>query len=218
MAKYKHYEYLPWWLNNLNDNTLRHTEKEVLNLDYYCKKHGTKLSHDKAAERLERSRHAIYLARRRLADLGLRTTEPAKGSFKLGHPIEYQDEAEFWAQLKARGVDPRRLTIKRKSSSKKKIDKQSSSSSKVTEATAETAEAGASFPQTPEGSTNRCSGETGDSAATRKAKDELLWKVVYRGALSKLLSVPYPRDQAERLARIKADKLLVQKNSQGQKK
>lgn len=136
MARFKKYEHLPWWLNNLNDNTLTPTQKEVLDLDYYCKKHGTKLSHRGAAERLDRGRQTVYTARRRLEELLLRTTEPAKGSFKLGHPLEYPNEADWLTILRARGMSLGRSKMERKSSSKKKILKESSSSSKVAEASA----------------------------------------------------------------------------------
>ncbi|MBA7474426.1 hypothetical protein ES707_09778 [subsurface metagenome] len=121
MGKYRKYSNLPWWLVSLDDNTLTPTQKEVLDLDYYCKKHGTKLSHEKAAEKLDRGRHTIYTARRRLAELLLRSTLPAKGSFKLGFPIEYQNEADWLATLRAWGIDPRRFKMKRKSVQKKSL-------------------------------------------------------------------------------------------------
>ncbi|MBA7636891.1 hypothetical protein ES703_44519 [subsurface metagenome] len=114
MSAYKKYPNLPWWLVNQNHHTLTPVEKEVLDTDYYCMKHGTKLSHQQTADIHHRSRHAVYKARRRLAELLLRTTEPAKGSFKLGHPIEYQNEADWLAILRAWGEDPRRLLSKRK--------------------------------------------------------------------------------------------------------
>ncbi|MBA7607503.1 hypothetical protein ES703_14662 [subsurface metagenome] len=116
MSVYKKYPNLPWWLVNENHNTLTPVEKEVLDTDYYCKKHGTKLSHQQTADIHHRSRHAVYKARRRLAELLLRSTLPAKGSFKLGFPIEYQNEDEWLAALRAWGKDPRRLLSKRKSS------------------------------------------------------------------------------------------------------
>ncbi|MBA7607509.1 hypothetical protein ES703_14668 [subsurface metagenome] len=119
MGKYRKYPNLPWWLVSLDDNTLTPTQKEVLDLDYYCKKHGTKLSHQGAADMLDRSRQRVYESRRRLAELLLRTTLPAKGSFKLGFPIEYQNEAEWLAALRAWAIDPRRLKNKRKSVQKK---------------------------------------------------------------------------------------------------
>jgi hypothetical protein len=213
MAKYKQYENLPWWLNNLNDNTLTPTQKEVLGLDYYCKRHGTKLSHRNAAALLDRSRRSIIYARNRLKDLGLRTTEPAKGSLLIGHPIEYQNEAEFWAQLRARSVSLTGAKFAPKSVQKKKPLQGFSSSQVQNEASAETAEAGEFLPQTPAGLTDRCSGEAGESPSARKAKDELLWKVTYRDSLSNLLDVGWPKERAERLARIKADKYLVQRKS-----
>ena len=218
MAKYKQYENLPWWLNNLDHKTLTPSEKAVLDLDYYCKRHGTKLSHRRAADELHRSRYTIYEARRRLEDLGLRTTEPAKGSFLLGHPIEYQNEAEFWAQLKARGVDPRRWKNQRKSFRRRR-PLRGLSSSKVTEASAsKAAEAGVSHPQTPGGSTDRCSGETGVSSADRKRRDELLWEVTHRNSLSRLIDNGYPQDQAERLAKIKADHYVAKRKIEREKK
>ena len=99
MPRYKQYEHLPWWLSCLDHHTLTPTEKETLNLDYFCKRHGTKLSHQAAANLLHRSRSWIVKCRRRLEVLGLRRTEPAKGSFKLGHPVEYPNEQAFFEQL-----------------------------------------------------------------------------------------------------------------------
>lgn len=213
MGRYKKYEYLPWWLNNLNDNTLWPSEKEVLDLDYYCKKHGTRLSHDQAAKHLVRSRHAVYLARRRLEELGLRATVPAKGSFLLGRPIEYQNEAEWLAALRARRLDPRRLVIKRKSSQKKR-PLRGLSSSKVSVASAsETAEAGVSFPQTPGGSTDRCSGGTVENPPTPETRDQLLGEVLYPENLDKLLELGYPKEKAERLAKIKTDRYVAKRRT-----
>lgn len=121
MGKYRKYPNLPWWLVSLDDNTLTPTQKEVLDLDYYCKKHGTKLSHQRAADMLDRSRQRVYESRRRLEELLLRTTLPAKGSFKLGFPIEYQKEADWLAALRAWAIDPRRLKNKRKYVQKKSL-------------------------------------------------------------------------------------------------
>lgn len=217
MARYKKYEYLPWWLNNLNDDTLTPTQKEVLDLDYYCKKFGTKLSHEKAAEKLDRGRHTVYTARRRLEELRLRTTVPAKGSFKLGHPLEYQNEAEWLAVLRARSVDPRRFKMKRKSLLKKR-PLRGLSSSEVAEASAsEAPEAGVSLPQTPAGLTDRCSGGTVVSPPDRKRRDELLWKVVHLNSLSRLIDNGYPQDTAERLAKIKADHYLAKRKTERKK-
>lgn len=217
MSRYKIYENLPWWLNSLNDNTLRPTEKQTLDLDYYCKKHGTKLSHEQAAKRLQRSRHAVYLARRRLGELRLRTSGPAKGSFLVGRPLEYKNEADWLADLRARGLDPSRLNFKRKSSRRRR-PLRGLSSSKVTEASAsEAPEAGVSFPQTPGGSTDRCSGEGGDSPPTRKQRDEFLRRVIYDSSLSKLLEAEHPRDQAERLAKIKADRYIAKRKAERKK-
>ncbi len=181
MARYKKFEHLPWWLNNLNDNTLRPTEKEVLDLDYYCKKHGTKLSHDKAAEKLDRSRQTVYYARRRLEQLALRSTEPAKGSFKLGHPIEYQNEAEFLAQLRARGIDPRRSKNERKCL-RKNISKQRIYSSFDLSDAAPGRAAGVSSAQTPQGSVVQggagaedCSTDRETRGWTNSAKSKAMW-------------------------------------------
>jgi hypothetical protein len=217
MAKYKQYENLPWWLNNLNDNTLTPTQKAVLDLDYYCKKHGTKLSHQRAADELHRSRQRVYESRRRLEDLRLRTTSPAKGSYLVGHPVEYQDEAEWLADLQARGVDPRRSKNKRKSLQKKR-PLQGLSSSEVQNEAGSKQPAGEVFSQAPRGLTDRCSGGTkAESPEQQKARDEFAWQVTYRDSLSKLLNVPWPREKAERLARIKADNCLVQRNSDPKK-
>ncbi len=217
MARYKKYENLPWWLNNLDDNTLTPTQKEVLDLDYYCLKHGTKLSHEKAAEKLDRGRHTVYTARRRLSELILRTTRRAKGSFLLGRPIEYQNEADWLAVLRARGLDPRRFKMKRKSLQKKRPLRGLSSSEASVASASETAEAGVSLSQTPTGSTDRCSGEGGDSPPTREAKDRFLWRVIYDSSLSKLLNTEYPQDQAERLAKIKADHYLAKRKAEREK-
>jgi len=214
MSRYKKYEYLPWWLNNLNDNTLWPTEKEVLDLDYYCKKHGTKLSHEMAAKRLVRSRHTVYLARRRLEELGLRCTEPAKGSSRLGRPIEYQNEAEWLAALQARRIEPRRLVIKRKSSRESPPLQGGSLSKGKKEASAETAEAGVPLSQTPTGLTNRCSGEGSDSPPTQKAKTEFFRQVMYRNSLDRFLELGYPEERSERLARIKTDRYLAKREAE----
>lgn len=115
MGKYRKYPNLPWWLVSLDDNTLTPTQKEVLDLDYYCKPHDTKLSHQRAADMIDRSKRAVQLARRRLEELLLRSTLPAKGSFKLGFPIEYQNEKEWLAALRAWGKDPRGAKIAPKS-------------------------------------------------------------------------------------------------------
>ncbi|MBA7666910.1 hypothetical protein ES703_74993 [subsurface metagenome] len=211
MGRYKKYENLPWWLNNLNGHTLTPTQKEVLDLDYYCKKFGTKLSHEKAAEKLDRGRHTIYVARRRLEELRLRSTLPAKGSFKLGYPLEYPGEAEWRDGLQSCGVDPRRFKMKRKSSRRRR-PLRGLSSSKVSEASAsEAAEAGVSLPQTPGGSTNLCSGEGGDSEATQKIRDELFQEVVYKGALNKLLKAGWPREKAECLAKVKVIDMMAKR-------
>ena len=217
MAKYKQYEYLPWWLNNLDHNTLTPSEKEVLGLDYYCKRHGTKLSHNNAAALIHRSKITVRRARRRLEDLGLRTTEPAKGSCRIGHPAEYQNEAEFWAQLRARTMSLTMLKMSTKSVQKKRPLRGLSSSQVKKVATAEAAEAGVFHPQTPGGLTDRCSGETAVSPADRKRRDELLWEVTYRNSLSRLSDNGYPRDQAERLAKIKADHYLAKRKAEREK-
>ncbi|GAH93682.1 unnamed protein product [marine sediment metagenome] len=225
MARYKKFEYLPWWLNNLNDSTLTPTQKEVLDLDYYCKKHGTRLSHDRAAKKLDRGRHTVYTARRRLEELALRSTEPAKGSFKLGHIIEYQNEAQWLAVLRARGVDPRRFKMKRKSSQKNNTSLRDKyySSSKAAEASA--TEAGVSTPQTPAGLAVQGGVEVlpgddeqlqhaADSPELQKVKDACLWEVIYREALDKYLKNDLPRERAELHARLRADKKVAKRNSE----
>jgi len=218
MTRYKQYEHLPWWLNNLDHNTLTPATKEVLDVDYYCKRHGTKLSHKAAAKLLHLCRLTVIRARTRLELLGLRSSKTVKGSIKLGRPIEYQNEAEFWAQLRARGVDPGRFKMLPKSSRRRR-PLRGLSSSKVTEASAsKAAEAGVSHPQTPGGSTDRCSGETGVSSADRKRRDELLWEVTHRNSLSRLIDNGYPQDQAERLAKIKADHYVAKRKIEREKK
>lgn len=218
MGRYKKYENLPWWLNSLDDNTLTPTQKEVLDLDYYCLKHGTKLSHEKAAEKLDRGRHTVYTARRRLSELILRTTRRAKGSFLIGRPIEYQNEADWLAVLRARGLDPRRFKMKRKSVRERPPLRGGSLSQVQSEATAEAAEAGVSHPQTPGGSTDRCSGGAGDSPPTQKAKDEFLRRIVYRESLDKLLDLGYPRERAERLAQIKTGHYIAKRKAERESK
>ncbi|MBA7611614.1 hypothetical protein ES703_18842 [subsurface metagenome] len=217
MARYKKYENLPWWLNNLDDNTLTPTQKEVLDLDYYCLKHGTKLSHEKAAEKLDRGRHTVYTARRRLSELILRTARRSKGSFLIGRPIEYQNEADWLAVLRARGLDPRRFKMKRKSVQKKRPLRGLSSSQTSEASASEAAEAGVSLPQTPAGLTDRCSGGGEESPPTREAKDRFLWRVTYSSSLSKLLDTKYPQDQAERLAKIKADHYIAKRIAEREK-
>lgn len=214
MGRYKDYENLPWWLNNLNDDTLTPAQKQVLNLDYYCKKFGTKLSHKKAAQKLQRGRHTIYTARRRLEELMLRSTLPAKGSFKLGYPLEYQNEAEWLTVLRTRGIDPQRFKMKRKSVQKKRPLRGLSSSQVQNEASAETAEARVSLPQSPAGLTNRCSGETVDSVPTREFRNACLRKVVYQGALNKLLDAGWSQEKAERFAKIKTDATIAKRNDE----
>ncbi|MBA7630388.1 hypothetical protein ES703_37910 [subsurface metagenome] len=214
MARFKKYENLPWWLNNYNHNTLTPTQKEVLELDYYCLTHGTKLSHQQAAAILHRGRHTVYTARRRLAELGLRITEPAKGSFLVGHPIEYQDEAEYLAALRAKGVDPRRFKMKRKSV-QKKISLRDISSSQAAEASAsEAAEAGVSLPQTPAGLTDRCSGETGGFTVDQERLDKLLWKVEYDRASASISVQGYEPNKTENLARIAADHYIAKRKAE----
>ncbi|MBA7474771.1 hypothetical protein ES707_10125 [subsurface metagenome] len=213
MARYKKYEHLPWWLNSMNDNTLRPTEKEALDTDYYCLPHGTKLSNQRTADIHHRSKRAIQLARRRLEELLLRTTEPAKGSFKLGHPIEYKNEAEWLAALRARGIDPRGAMIAPKSV-KHTPPLGGVCAYQVTEASAsEAAEAGVSHPQTPGGSTTCGSGEGGDSPATQKAITECLREVHYRGELRKLLDAGWEEEQAKRLAQTETDSYIAKRGA-----
>ncbi len=217
MARYKKYEYLPWWLNNLNDNTLTPTQKEVLDLDYYCKRHGTKLSHRRAAEKLDRSRRSVIYARNRLEELLLRTTSPAKGSCLVGHPLEYKNEAEFLAQLKARDVSLTGAKFAPKSLRRRRPLRGLSSSEVSVASASETAEAGVFHPQTPGGLTDRCSGEAGVSSADRKRRDELLWEVTYRNSLSRLSDNGYPQKKAERLASIKADHYVAKRKAEREK-
>ncbi|MBA7649681.1 hypothetical protein ES703_57479 [subsurface metagenome] len=214
MSRYKKYENLPWWLNNLNDNTLTPTQKEVLDLDYYCLKHGTKLSHEKAAEKLDRGRHTVYTARRRLSELILRTTRRSKGSFLIGNPIEYQNETDWLAVLRARGVHPGRFKMKRKSLRESPPLRGVSLSEVKKVASAEAAEAGVSFSQTPRGLTNRCSGEGGDSSPTQKARDKFIKRVIYRESLGNLLDLGYPGERAKRLARIKTDHYMAKRKAE----
>lgn len=217
MGRYKKYENLPWWLNSLDDDTLTPTQKEVLDLDYYCLKHGTKLSHEKAAEKLDRGRHTVYTARRRLSELILRTTRRAKGSFLIGRPIEYQTEADWLAVLRSRGLDPRRFKMKRKSVQKKRPLRGLSSSQTSEASSGKAAEAGVSLPQTPGGSTDRCSGGTVESPPTLKQRDEFLHRVMYMESLHKLLDTEYPQDQAERLAKIRADRYIAKRIAERKK-
>jgi hypothetical protein len=217
MAKYKQYEYLPWWLNNLDHNTLTPAEKEVLGLDYYCKRHGTKLSHNNAAALIHRSKITVRRARRRLEDLGLRTTEPAKGSCRIGHPAEYQNEAEFWAQLRARTMSLTMLKMSTKSLQKKRT-LQVLSSSEVKNVAGSKQPAGEVFSQAPRGLTNRCSGGTeAESPEQRKARDKLTWQVTYRDSLSRLLEAGWPKERAERLAKVKATATMAKRKADRKK-
>ncbi len=198
----------------MNDNTLRPTEKEALDTDYYCLTHGTKLSHQQTADIHHRSKRAIQLARRRLEDLGLRTTEPAKGSFLVGHPIEYQDEAEWRAALRARGIEARGAMIAPKSVQKKR-PLRGLSSSQVAEASAsEAAEAGVSLPQTPAGSTDRCSGEAGESRPSREQKTKWLWDVTYKEKLRKLIAGGWDEDRAKNLAQIGTEHKMAKRSAE----
>lgn len=214
MARYKKYEHLPWWLNNLNDNTLRPTEKEALDTDYYCLPHGTKLSHQRAADMHHRSKRAVQLARRRLEELRLRTSEPAKGSCRIGHPIEYQNEDEWLAALRAQDIDPRGAMIAPRSSRGGTPLRGFPPLEGKNVATAETAEAGVSSPQTPAGLTDRCSGEAGESPTIRQAKTEGLRKLVYKDKLRKIIEAGYPEDQAKNLARIGTNHYIAKRKAE----
>jgi hypothetical protein len=213
MARYKKYEHLPWWLNNLNDNTLTPAQKEVLDLDYYCKKHGTRLSHQRAAERLDRGRQTVYYARRRLEDLGLRNTEPAKGSFLIGHPIEYANETEFLTQLEARQMSPRRSKMERKSLQKKR-DLQSLSSSEVENEAGQSRPAGESRPQAPAGSSVQGAGANPPPTADDiERREKALFEVAKMGARNKLLDLGHSEEKTDALADARAHQAVTQRRT-----
>ncbi len=107
MSAYKKYPNLPWWLVNMDHSTLTPAEKEVLDLDYYCRGHGNRLSHRNAAKKLHRSKKTVYRARQRLEKLLLRCSEIAIGSCKVGHPIRYKNQTDWRAELRAQNVSPR---------------------------------------------------------------------------------------------------------------
>ncbi|MBA7670996.1 hypothetical protein ES703_79145 [subsurface metagenome] len=211
MARYKKYEHLPWWENCLNDDTLTPTQKEVLNLDYYCKKFGTKLSHKQAADMLDCGRHTVYTARRRLEELLLRITEPAKGSFLVGYPIEYENEAEWLAALRAQGIDPRRFKMKRKSSRETPPLGGVSLSKVQKEAGKKPAGESISGAHPPNPLTTCGSGGMVEATATRKAKDGFMRELVYKDSLRKLLDVGHSEDRAKNLAQIKTDQYIAKR-------
>lgn len=214
MARYKKYEHLPWWLNNLNDNTLTPTQKEVLDLDYYCQKYGTKLSHKRAADKLDRGRQTVYTARRRLEELGLRTTEPAKGSFKLGHPIEYQNEAEFLDQLRAKKMSLGRSKMERKSSRESKDLRLNSLSQLSKEAGKKPAGDLTSGANPPNPLTTFCSVEAAEDQASREVRNELMRDLNYQDALDKQLKLGHSQEKAERIARTRANELVDRRTSE----
>ncbi|MBA7591880.1 hypothetical protein ES708_34051 [subsurface metagenome] len=52
-----------------------------------------------------------------------------------------------------------------------------------------------------------------DSPATRKANTACLQKIVYKGALSKLIDVGWPEERAKRLAQIKTDEYIAERGA-----
>lgn len=104
MSAYKKYPNLHWWVVNLDHHTLTQADKAVLDLDYYCRPHGNRLSHRNAAKMLHLSERQVSLSRKKLEKLLLRRSEIAKGSCKVGFPIEYKNQAEWRAQLRANGM------------------------------------------------------------------------------------------------------------------
>ncbi len=208
MSKYKQYEHLPWWLSTLDHHTLTPTEKEVLDLDYYCKTHGTKLSHQAAADEIHRSRQRVYETRRRLEQLGLRRTEPAKGSFKLGHPIEYPNEADFFEQLRARGVDPRRLKNKRKSFRETPPKGGLSLQGAAEPLPKNPAEKEQPTASNAGGLNDFGSGMPTVEPASKSVREACTWKVYYLAALANLKKTIKDPCRAERIARVTADRKL----------
>jgi len=215
MSKFKKYEHLPWWEINMNHHTLTPLQLEVHNLDYYCKRYGTKLSHRNAAKILHRSERGVSLARRRLEELGLRTSEPAKGSCRIGHPIEYQNEAEFRAQLEARGVSLRGAMIAPKSSSKKK------SLPKVNSLLLEGSElAPGKGSDSPQGGHPPCNppavqgGKLEHHTTGRKNLEKYLETKVKIHA-ARIHAAGTPLDQAERIARARVNQEEIKKGGSG---
>lgn len=214
MARFKQYEHLPWWLSSLDHNTLTPTEKEILNLDYYCKKFGTKLSHQAAADHLHRSKRYVQLRRRRLEQLGLRRTESAKGSFKLGRPIEYPNERAFLDQLEGARV-PRGGALKAPKSSRRRTPLRGVSSSKVAEPPPKTpAEKEKSIPQSPGGSTTSVQGGNTAEPAGQSVRDACTWKVYYLAALTNLKKTITDPERAKRIAQVTADNRLEKSRRQ----
>ena len=101
MSKYRKFPNLPWWLVTMDHDTLTDSQKEVLDLTYYCRRYGDCLSHRNAGKQIHRSKITIRRARKRLEQLLLRRSEPAKGSCKVGYAIEYKNEADWRAALRA---------------------------------------------------------------------------------------------------------------------
>lgn len=214
MARFKQYEHLPWWLSSLDHNTLTPTEKEILNLDYYCKKFGTKLSHQAAADHLHRSKRYVQLRRRRLEQLGLRRTESAKGSFKLGRPIEYPNERAFLDQLEGARV-PRGGALKAPKSSRRRTLLRRVSSSKVAEPPPKTPAEKEKSTASIAGRLNGLgSGRPTAEPAGQSVRDACTWKVYYLESLSKLKKTIKDPERAKRIARVTADNRLEKSRRQ----
>ncbi len=213
MPRYKQYEHLPWWLSCLDHHTLTPTEKETLNLDYFCKRHGTKLSHQAAANLLHRSRSWIVKCRRRLEVLGLRRTEPAKGSFKLGHPVEYPNEQAFFEQLE-RGRGSSRGVFKIPKYSGGLPPLWGGSPPSQSEPPPETTTEKESLPpQSPAGSTASVQGCSTARPASKSVRDECTWQIYYADAISHLRDTIKDPCRAERIARVTADNKLKNRGS-----
>lgn len=214
MARFKQYEHLPWWLSSLDHNTLTPTEKEILNLDYYCKSHGTKLSHQAAADRLHRGKRYVQLCRRRLEQMGLRHTEQTKGSFRLGRPIEYPDEQAFLDQLERPRGRPGGAKMAPKSSQRRRPLRGLSSSKAAEPLPKSLAEKEKSIPQSPGGSTTSVQGGNTAGPASRSVRDACTWKVYYLAALSNLKKTITDPERARRIARVTADDKLEKSRRQ----
>ncbi|GAJ05840.1 unnamed protein product, partial [marine sediment metagenome] len=77
----------------------------------------------------------------------------------------------------------------------------------------ETSSQGA-YPPAPPGGSEGAGLE--EPVATRKAKDELLWKIVYQGVLNKLLDVGWSEAQAKNLAQINTTKYLTKRDTRAE--
>ncbi len=207
----------PWWIQSLNGQLLSPAESHVLELVFLCSKHGCCMPLSKQAKRLQLSKRHVRRCHNRLQELLLEREVIVFGSVKRYHPVRWKSRAD-WQLARSNETSKDMEDIMSAKSVQKKKPLQGFSSSQVqNEASAETAEAGVSLSQTPTRSTNRCSGEGGDSSPTPETRDRLLGEVLYRGNLDKLLELGYPRERAEKLAQIKTDHYIAKRKAEREK-